>query len=49
MIAASLALFEKAGIDVSLAAMLGLPAAFIAGLVVRALARRARAVRPAGS
>lgn len=47
MIAASLALFEKAGIDVPLAAALALPAAFIAGLVVRGVTRRTRPVRAA--
>ena len=49
MIAASLALFEKAGLDLPLVAMLAIPAAFLAGMIVRAMTRRARSVRPAPS
>ncbi len=45
MIAASLALFDKAGLDVPLAAMLAIPAAFAAAMVVRSVTRRGRAVR----
>ena len=44
MIAASLALFDKAGIDLPLAAMLAIPAAFAAAMVVAAHSR-GRAVR----
>jgi uncharacterized membrane protein YfcA len=49
MIAAALALFEKAGIDLPLAVMIAGPTAFLAGIGARALTRRARAVRTASA
>lgn len=49
MIAAALALFEKAGLNLPLAATLAIPAAFITAAVVRGVVRRGRAVQPAAS
>ncbi len=49
MIAASLALFDKAGIKLPLAVTIAIPAAFVALLGVRALTHRARTSPPASS
>jgi len=47
MIAASLALFDKAGIDLPLAVMIGVPAAFLSLLAVRAILNSSRRVNEA--
>jgi hypothetical protein len=49
MIAAALALFDKAGIELPLAVMVGAPVVLAGALGARALGRRARTVRPASS
>jgi len=49
MIAAAVALFEKAGIELPLAVLVGVPVAVVAGITVRALARRSRPVHAASS
>jgi uncharacterized membrane protein YfcA len=49
MIAASLALFDKAGVELPLVVVLGVPVALALGLGLRALGRRGRTVRPASS
>ena len=47
MIAASLALFDKAGIDLPLAVMIGIPAAFLSLLAVRAVLNSSRRINEA--
>jgi len=49
LIASSVALFDKAGAELPLAAMVALPSALLAGLVVRLVVRRTRAVGTASS
>jgi uncharacterized protein len=49
MIASSIALFDKAGVNLPLALVLAIPAAFLAGLVARTLLRRTRTVGTASS
>jgi uncharacterized membrane protein YfcA len=49
MIAAALALFDKAGIDIPLAVTISVLAALLVGVAVRALAVRGRASQPAPS
>jgi uncharacterized protein len=49
MVLSALALFDKAGIELPLAIVIALPAAFVAVLVAQTLIRRARAIDPASS
>jgi uncharacterized protein len=49
LIASSLALFDKAGAELPLAAMVALPSALLTGLVVQHLVRRMRAVSATSS
>jgi uncharacterized membrane protein YfcA len=49
LICSSLALFNKAGVDVPLAVVIALPATIGVALGARQLVRRERAVRPASS
>jgi hypothetical protein len=47
LITSSLALFDKAGVDLPTAVFVGIPSAFLIGLIAQRLARRVRILPPA--
>jgi hypothetical protein len=49
MMLSALALFDKAGVEIPVAVVVAIPAAFLAGVVTRQLMRRTRTVRTASS